>query len=114
MLLTGERAWTRSRRSEKDGHRITRVQGAAAPQRRAASGSVPGRGLPGPVGRTHPHHRPPGLGAHHHQRWDWNAFRALPSEPVTVDLHCVTHWSKLGTTWEGVSLDTLLADVETS
>ena len=31
----------------------------------------------------------------------------LPSEQVTVDLHCVTHWSKLGTTWE-VSLDTLL------
>jgi DMSO/TMAO reductase YedYZ molybdopterin-dependent catalytic subunit len=48
------------------------------------------------------------------QRWDWAAFRALPSEPVTVDIHCVTHWSKLGTTWEGVSLDTLLAEVETS
>ena len=31
-----------------------------------------------------------------------------------VDIHCVTHWSKLGTTWEGVSLDTLLADLETS
>jgi DMSO/TMAO reductase YedYZ molybdopterin-dependent catalytic subunit len=41
-------------------------------------------------------------------------FRALPSEPVTVDIHCVTHWSKLGTTWEGVSLDTLLEGVETS
>jgi DMSO/TMAO reductase YedYZ molybdopterin-dependent catalytic subunit len=48
------------------------------------------------------------------QRWDWDGFRALPSEPVTVDIHCVTHWSKLDTTWEGVSLDTLLADVETS
>jgi DMSO/TMAO reductase YedYZ molybdopterin-dependent catalytic subunit len=32
------------------------------------------------------------------RRWDWDGFRALPSEPVTVDLHCVTHWSKLGTT----------------
>jgi hypothetical protein len=42
------------------------------------------------------------------RRWDWAGFRALPSEQVTVDLHCVTHWSKLGTTWEGVSLDTLL------
>jgi hypothetical protein len=42
------------------------------------------------------------------QRWDWDDFRALPSESVTVDIHCVTHWSKLGTTWEGVSLDTLL------
>jgi DMSO/TMAO reductase YedYZ molybdopterin-dependent catalytic subunit len=39
---------------------------------------------------------------------------ALPSEQVTVDLHCVTHWSKLATTWEGVSLDTLLDGVETS
>jgi len=48
------------------------------------------------------------------QRWDWTGFRALPSELVTVDLHCVTHWSKLHTPWEGVSLDTLLAEVETS
>ena len=46
--------------------------------------------------------------------WDWAAFRALPSEEITVDLHCVTKWSKLGTLWRGVSLDTLLADVETS
>jgi DMSO/TMAO reductase YedYZ molybdopterin-dependent catalytic subunit len=47
-------------------------------------------------------------------RWDWNAFRALPSEEVTVDIHCVTKWSKLGTTWEGVSLDTLFERVEMS
>lgn len=47
-------------------------------------------------------------------RWDWDSFRALPSDEPTVDLHCVTRWSKLATTWEGVSLDTLLADVETS
>ena len=47
-------------------------------------------------------------------RWDWATFRALPTETPTVDLHCVTRWSKLGTSWEGVSLDTLLADVETS
>ena len=46
--------------------------------------------------------------------WDWAAFRALPSEEITVDLHCVTKWSKLGTLWRSVSLDTLLADVETS
>jgi DMSO/TMAO reductase YedYZ molybdopterin-dependent catalytic subunit len=45
--------------------------------------------------------------------WDWAAFRALPAETPTVDLHCVTRWSKLGTSWEGVSLDTLLAEVET-
>ena len=46
-------------------------------------------------------------------RWDWAAFTALPSEDITKDLHCVTRWSKLGTDWRGVSLDTLLADVET-
>jgi DMSO/TMAO reductase YedYZ molybdopterin-dependent catalytic subunit len=41
-------------------------------------------------------------------RWSWDEFRALPSETVTVDIHCVTKWSKLDTTWEGVSVDTLL------
>jgi len=48
------------------------------------------------------------------QSWDWAAFRALPSEQITVDLHCVTKWSKLHTTWRGVSLDTLLAQAQTS
>jgi len=47
------------------------------------------------------------------RRWDWKSFRELPSETVTVDLHCVTRWSKLGTSWEGVSLDTLLAGLRT-
>ncbi len=46
--------------------------------------------------------------------WDWAAFRALPSEDITVDIHCVTKWSKLQTGWQGVSLDTLLAGVQTS
>ncbi len=46
--------------------------------------------------------------------WDWAAFRALPSEEFTVDLHCVTKWSKLGTRWRGVSLDTLLEQADTS
>src|SRR3954462_5377915 len=45
--------------------------------------------------------------------WPWEEFLALPSENVTVDIHCVTKWSKLGTTWTGVSLDTLLAAVDT-
>jgi DMSO/TMAO reductase YedYZ molybdopterin-dependent catalytic subunit len=40
--------------------------------------------------------------------WSWEEFQALPSEEVTVDIHCVTRWSKLDTTWEGVSVDTLL------
>lgn len=46
--------------------------------------------------------------------WDWVAFQALPQEDVVVDLHCVTRWSKLGTPWRGVSLDTLFEDVETT
>ena len=45
-------------------------------------------------------------------RWTWNEFRALPSETVNVDIHCVTKWSKLNTAWEGVSIDTLLEPVE--
>jgi DMSO/TMAO reductase YedYZ molybdopterin-dependent catalytic subunit len=46
--------------------------------------------------------------------WDWKSFQQLPSENITVDLHCVTKWSKLGTGWRGVSLDTLLDGVQTS
>jgi DMSO/TMAO reductase YedYZ molybdopterin-dependent catalytic subunit len=42
------------------------------------------------------------------QRWTWDAFRALPREPITTDSHCVTKWSKFDTRWEGVSLDTVL------
>ena len=47
-------------------------------------------------------------------RWTWQEFRALPAENVTVDIHCVTKWSKLGTHWRGVSVDSLLDDIETS
>src|SRR6188474_2917169 len=47
-------------------------------------------------------------------RWTWEELRALPSEEVTVDIHCVTKWSKLDTVWEGVSVDTLLDGIETA
>jgi DMSO/TMAO reductase YedYZ molybdopterin-dependent catalytic subunit len=47
-------------------------------------------------------------------RWDWARLMALPADRVTVDLHCVTRWSKLATDWTGVSLDVLLADVDTA
>ena len=43
-------------------------------------------------------------------RWTWEEFKALPHETVTTDIHCVTKWSKLDTVWEGVSVDTLLAE----
>src|ERR1700747_1461149 len=45
--------------------------------------------------------------------WPWDEFLALPAEFATVDIHCVTKWSKLDTTWKGVSVDTLLAAIET-
>jgi DMSO/TMAO reductase YedYZ molybdopterin-dependent catalytic subunit len=45
--------------------------------------------------------------------WTWDEFMALPQETFTVDIHCVTKWSKLDTTWTGVSIDTLLDGVDT-
>lgn len=48
------------------------------------------------------------------KRWSWDEFRALPHEAVTADIHCVTKWTKLDTHWEGVSVDTLLKDIETT
>jgi DMSO/TMAO reductase YedYZ molybdopterin-dependent catalytic subunit len=48
------------------------------------------------------------------ERLTWREFQDLPREEVTVDIHCVTKWSKFGTTWSGVSVDTLLDRVETS
>src|ERR687885_2821882 len=46
------------------------------------------------------------------KRWSWAEFRALPSQTTTTDIHCVTRWSKFDTVWEGVSLDTLLDQVQ--
>jgi DMSO/TMAO reductase YedYZ molybdopterin-dependent catalytic subunit len=40
--------------------------------------------------------------------WTWRQLLELPNETFTVDIHCVTKWTKLDTTWTGVSLDTLL------
>ena len=45
--------------------------------------------------------------------WTWEQLRELPAETFTTDIHCVTKWTKLGTTWTGVSLDTLLDGVAT-
>ena len=36
---------------------------------------------------------------------------ALPSTELTVDIHCVTTWTKLGTRWKGVSFDQLMRAV---
>ncbi|WP_459385990.1 sulfite oxidase-like oxidoreductase [Arthrobacter humicola] len=46
--------------------------------------------------------------------WSWDELLALPQVDIRTDIYCVTSWSKLGTSWRGVSLDTLFADVETT
>lgn len=46
--------------------------------------------------------------------WTWDELRALPAETITVDIHCVTRWSKLDTVWRGVSVDRLLDRVDTT
>ena len=41
-------------------------------------------------------------------KWSWEEMLALPPTEILVDIHCVTKWSKLDTTWRGVTIDTLL------
>jgi DMSO/TMAO reductase YedYZ molybdopterin-dependent catalytic subunit len=48
------------------------------------------------------------------RRWSWEQFLALPSETIGVDIHCVTKWSKLDTSWTGVPVDVLLDGVDTA
>jgi len=38
----------------------------------------------------------------------WEQFNELPKTKIETDIHCVTRWSKLGMTWEGVTLDELI------
>ena len=40
--------------------------------------------------------------------WTWDQIFDLPRVKVTLDLHCVTSWSKLNTTWEGISPKSLV------
>ena len=47
------------------------------------------------------------------RRWNWKSFLELSTETFIVDLHCVTRWSKLGTAWEGISLNTMLDGLKT-
>jgi DMSO/TMAO reductase YedYZ molybdopterin-dependent catalytic subunit len=48
------------------------------------------------------------------QEWrcGYDEFTALPRVQVFADMHCVTKWSKLGNTWEGVSTREVLAKVK--
>ncbi|MDQ1634062.1 MAG: hypothetical protein QOJ32_871 [Frankiaceae bacterium] len=40
--------------------------------------------------------------------WSWGELHALPGSEYAGDIHCVTTWSKLATSFQGVSLDVLL------
>lgn len=41
-------------------------------------------------------------------RWTWDEFNQLPRSKITMDIHCVTRWSKFDTQWEGVSVKRLV------
>src|SRR5262249_5550275 len=41
-------------------------------------------------------------------KWSWAEFEALPQTTIKTDIHCVTKWSKLDTSWQGVTFDDLL------
>ena len=81
------------------------------------AGPVPDRRLPGALGRPDPAHAARGVDVLDRLRRrpedvDVGRVPRAAGETVTVDIHCVTRWSKLDTTWEGVSVDTLLDEVE--
>ena len=40
--------------------------------------------------------------------WTWDEMLDLPQTTLTVDIHCVTKWSKFDTKWQGVSVDDFL------
>lgn len=42
--------------------------------------------------------------------WNWEDFNKLPRTKVLMDIHCVTRWSKVDTTWEGVSVAALIEE----
>src|SRR2546427_436119 len=44
--------------------------------------------------------------------WSWADFQKLPAQDFVKDISCVTKWTKLDTRWRGVSVDTLLEQVE--
>lgn len=46
------------------------------------------------------------------KRWTWDELLLLPRQQVTVDIHCVTRWSKFDTTWEGVMFRDFLQEFE--
>ena len=75
-----------------------------ADPRRVPPGQYVTHGLPGALGRPDAAHaaRPSGTSRSSARSTSraagrWDEFRALPSEEITRDIHCVTKWSKLDT-----------------
>jgi DMSO/TMAO reductase YedYZ molybdopterin-dependent catalytic subunit len=48
----------------------------------------------------------------HPTTWSWDEIHKLPPSTFEGDIHCVTTWSKLGMSFSGVSVDTLLEIAE--
>ncbi len=44
--------------------------------------------------------------------FDWGELQAMPKTTITCDIHCVTRWSKLDTTWVGVKFSDFLKAIE--
>jgi len=44
----------------------------------------------------------------------WADLMALPSATQTVDIHCVTRWSKLDTTWTGIPWSEFMRHIDVS
>lgn len=40
--------------------------------------------------------------------WTWDQIQRLPRTQMVMDIHCVTRWSKFDTSWEGISVRTLV------
>ena len=38
----------------------------------------------------------------------WEELMYMPKVRKTLDIHCVTHWSRLGDEWEGISMKAVL------
>src|SRR5215471_14443779 len=47
----------------------------------------------------------------HETSWTWPEFLRLPRVTITSDIHCVTRWSKLDNTWEGVPIRAIIEHV---
>jgi DMSO/TMAO reductase YedYZ molybdopterin-dependent catalytic subunit len=45
------------------------------------------------------------------KRFSWDELMAMPTNSQTVDIHCVTRWSKLDTTWTGIPWRQFVADL---